>query len=224
MTLIDTIVESVKNELGSPVVTLYIKDEQIKTLINKAIRKCSEKACPVHTMDAIVVDGKIDLTGKDVYVVKNVYRPLNAGSYKDPFGLIGATSYPVAYDQGVFGRRYLDEIADIGYLSQARHLQVPDFYLDGETLYVDNYEGNVTIEYLKKNLTLEDLDVNWQSWVEDYTTAMAKMVEGRIRGKFRPQSAPFEVDYQDLLSEGQSEMQELEQKLDMAIGYYNILR
>ena len=112
--------------------------------------------------------------------------------------------------------------------SQMNSLTLYDWYLDynGQKLYLDNYSGVITVEYTKSHITAEDLDhdTTWYSWIRDYTLALCKVIEGRIRNKFKVQSAPFEVEADELIQEGNSDKQELEQQLNENIGFWMILR
>ena len=112
--------------------------------------------------------------------------------------------------------------------SELENLELDDWYLDAVEgkLYVDGFSGWITIEYVKSSVSMEDLEENtyWKSWVRDYTLAMVKITEGRIRGKYRISSGVFEIEADELINEGQSEKENLEQRLDEDMGYWNILR
>lgn len=213
---IDDMVESIKTELGYPTISLYISDEQIKTLINKAIRRCAEKAFVIKTVERTVSGGVVDLSDLNVGTVRNVYP---SGSDNDDNDLFGPDINVTGYGFGVE-----NILAQIGYRARGKDLVLSDFYLDGDKLYIDDYSGTVFIEYIPKEITFDDLNSKWLSWVEKYATALTKMAEGRIRGKFRPQNAPFELDYSELISEGESAIQDLESKLETELGYWNIIR
>ncbi len=214
---LDMVVETIKEELGYPVIDLYITDEQIITMVNKSIRKCSDKVAKTFLANKSVAGGKVDVSDLDVDVVKHIYMSHDSERGDNIFDYMSVLHHPGSGN-------YLDILTRMGEASELKKLAFYDYYLDGDTLYVDNYKGNITLEYLKKNLTLDDLDNTWLSWVEEYASAKAKIIEGRIRGKFRPQNAPFETDASELVSEGESAKQELESKLDMAPGYYNVMR
>jgi hypothetical protein len=223
MTSIADIREGIKAELGWPTISLYIKDDNIDTLIQKAVRKCSDKACPTFTVKRSVINGSIDLSGLDVSAVKNIYEEMTSTS-ESIFDL----EYQASVARGLAGmggsNDYLGLIAQIGEYAQDRYMAMPDYYLDGDKLYIDNYQGTVTVEYVKKSPRLEDYDSEWAGWVEGYALALVKMAEGRIRGKFRLNNGPFELDGDTLVSEGSSDKMDLESKLDLSPGYFNVLR
>jgi hypothetical protein len=216
MTRLD-LIESVKTELGHPVITLFVKDEQINTMISRAIRKCQSKACPTFLANKVVSGGKIDISDLNLETVKNVYTDTSSGSSNDIFGL-GVFNYA---DQTQI---LMDSARLAGQRAELEKIMLYDYYIDKDTLYLDNYSGNVAIEYIKKDLDFMDLDSEWRGWVESYVVAVTKVIEGRIRGKYKISSGPFEVEADQLISEGSSSLQELESKLDTSMGYFNILR
>ena len=134
------------------------------------------------------------------------------------FGLTGGAQQSRMYDMMAF--QYAR--------SELENLELDDWYLDAVEgkLYVDGFSGWITIEYVKSSVSMEDLEENtyWKSWVRDYTLAMVKITEGRIRGKYRISSGVFEIEADELINEGQSEKENLEQRLDEDMGYWNILR
>lgn len=112
--------------------------------------------------------------------------------------------------------------------SEMNNLLLNDWYLDQaeQKLYIDGFDGLVTVEYVKEECTIEDLKSKsqWKSWVRDYTLALCKITEGRIRSKYKISSGVFEIESDELISEGTSEKQELEEKLNEDMGYWNIMR
>jgi hypothetical protein len=212
------LIEGVKMELGHPVITLFVTDEQIDKMINKAIRRCQSKVCPTFIVSKTVFDGKIDIVGMDVEAVKNIYGDIESSGSLDLFGM-GINTYPLYSDRAI-----LDAAVLSGKRAELEKFALSDYYLSNDSIYVDNYKGLVTVEYVKKNIDFEDLDTEWRGWVESYVTALAKVIEGRIRGKYKPQGGPFEVEADTLVSEGTSTIQDLDSKLENSMGYYTILR
>ena len=108
-------------------------------------------------------------------------------------------------------------------------LMTNDWYLDptDNKLYIDGFSGLVTVEYVKSSNTFEDIAKNsfWRQWIRDYTLAMVKITEGRIRSKYKISSGVFEIESDELINEGNTDKQELEQRLeDGGFGYWNIMR
>lgn len=82
-----------------------------------------------------------------------------------------------------------------------------------DKLYLFNYNGNVTIEYIPKSMHFHDLESNLQSWVIKYTKCLCKEALGRIRSKYKSSSGPFELDGDTLLNEYSEERTQLEDEL-----------
>ncbi len=224
----DNIIATVKAEMGYPVVDIYITDDQIKLLINKSIRKCSVKSSPRRLANKTISGGKIDVSDLEIEVVSHIYEGVDGGSIGtgDVFEDYMVHARSGLSQTGGSGHGFYNALAHIGSISELKKLMLYDYHYDSEekVIYVDNYRGSVTIEYVVGNPTIADLSKQWLAWVEGYTTALVKIAEGRIRGKYRVSGAPFEISADDLVSEGQSEKSELDQKLDMSMGYYNVLR
>ena len=81
-------------------------------------------------------------------------------------------------------------------------------------LYLYNYTGKVTIEYIPKHIDFCDLESNIQSWCIRYTKCLCKEALGRIRSKYKSNSGPFEMDGDTLLSEYSEERTQLEDELN----------
>jgi hypothetical protein len=213
------LIESVKMELGHPVIELFVTDEQINIMIGKAIRRCQSKVCPTFIASKVVSNGIIDVTDLDIEAVRYIYSKVeDGGNYLDMFGM-GLNYAPMLETKSL-----MDAAIWANKQAELERLALPDFMYRNNKIYVDNFSGEVTIEFVKRTIDLSDLDSEWLGWVESYVTASAKVIEGRIRGKYRPQGGPFEIEADTLVSEGTSTMQDLESKLENSFGYHIILR
>jgi hypothetical protein len=241
-----TIIEDVMIELGYPVISLYITQPQINQMIDFAVRKCASKATPKF-LATFYARGCVDVSGYDMEAVSAVYQgdiTSTSGSGGEggcsacgSDGFMGCNiceklctyrGYSMGILKGDWNNEMYDMLAWQNARSQLNSLTLYDWYLDytGQKLYLDNYSGVITVEYTKSHITAEDLnhDTTWYSWVRDYTLALCKVIEGRIRNKFKVASAPFEVEADELIQEGNNDKQELEQQLNENIGFYMILR
>lgn len=247
-----TIMDDIMFELGYPVISLFITKAQINQMIDFAVRKCAPKACP-RFLVTLYSNGLVDVSPYDMEAVSNVWKADVSGSGSSGGGCdcgCGTCGSSPSSDlgcnicdklcqyrgfgysnNGPMGSDWNNEMYNLIALQNTRaqmdSMLLSDWYLDNgaQKLYLDNFNGMITIEYTKSNIKIEDLahDTAWLSWVRDYTLALCKIIEGRIRGKFKVQSAPFEIEADELVSEGNNDKQELEQKLDEDIGYYTIM-
>lgn len=236
------IIEDCMIALGYPVVSLFITQEQINRLIDFSVRKCAGKACPRFMQTFNVVSGVIDVSSYGMEAVSAVYSgdigSSSNGSCSSCRSSISGCNVceqlcqnrPYSYGlmKGNWNNELYDQLAYRYAKSELDNLKMSDYYLDvpGQMLYLDNYSGIITVEYVKNNITIEDLqfDSYWSSWVRDYTLAMVKITEGRIRSKYKLSSGVFEVESDELISEGNTDKQDLEEKLNENIGYYSIMR
>lgn len=234
------LIEDCMTVLGYPVVSLFITQEQINRLIDLSVRKCAGKACPRFLQSFHVGSGPIDVSEYHMSAVSAVYSAdgvtgsgcSSCGSSPSSCNICEKLCQYRGYSYGMMNGDWNNELYNrLAYqsaMSELKNLELDDVYLDVSEgkLYVDNYSGPITVEYVKSSITLEDLenDSFWMSWVSDYTIAMAKITEGRIRGKYKATSGVFEIEADELVSEGNSDKQELEERLNENIGYWNILR
>lgn len=221
------IIDTIKMALGYPVVSLFVTEEQIKKLIELAVRKCAPKACPIF-VDSLMVTGQVvDVSQYDIDTVKNIYSGDMTGSgVTNSINVFDVFNNFQMYNEMTLGDNnpMYDRLAFQYARSELQKQTLQDWYLDRNKLYVDNYSGLITIEYLKRHITLADLDSFWLSWVEGYTMALVKVTEGRIRSKYKLSSGVFDIESDELINEGTTEKQDLEEKLNENIGYWNIMR
>lgn len=223
---ISNMIDDHKTALGYPVITLYVTDDQIEKLIRSAIRKCSYKACPTHLVTLSAGTGVVDLSAYNVDAVKFVYSAdvVSSGGCSGSCDICQKLcTYRGTGDLMTERSRIYDTLANNYSRAEIENFTISDWRLDGNLLYLDNYSGMITIEYIKKDIEFSDLDSGWRSWVERYSLALVKITEGRIRSKFKISSGPFEIESDELVSEGNSDLQELETQLNENIGYWNIL-
>lgn len=246
-----TIIDDIMIELGYPVISLFITQDQINKMIDFSVRKCANKACP-RFISTFYANGCVDVSDYDMEAVSAVYQgdmsstsssggsdelvaDGNGESCNSTFvgcniceKLCRYRGYSYGFTQGDWDNELYDLLAWQNVKAQMSSLILYDYYLDntGQKLYLDNYSGLITVEYTKAHITLEDLshDTSWHAWVRDYTLALCKIIEGRIRGKYKVQSAPFEIEADELINEGNNDKQTLEDMLREDIGYYSILR
>lgn len=247
------IIEDCMIALGYPVITLFITQRQIDRLVDFAVRRCESKSSQTFLETFYIGNnGCIDVSAYNMEAVRYIYQAdlgntSNNGGNSD-CGLCngsGSNINPMSgcdicnklckyrmYSFGLTGgsqQQYLyDNLSWLYAKSELDNLELTDWYLDAVEgmLYVDGFTGWITVEYIKSSVSIEDLSDNtyWKGWVRDYTLAMVKITEGRIRGKYKISSGVFEIESDELISEGQSEKDTLEQKLDDDMGYWSILR
>ena len=69
----------------------------------------------------------------------------------------------------------------------------------------------------KVRYTWDTLSPEVWNWIYNYALAKVKIIEGRIRSKFRDSSSSLVSDGETLVAEGKEEVQNLEQSIDNLI-------
>lgn len=85
-------------------------------------------------------------------------------------------------------------------------------------LYInsDSNPGAVTIEYIPKINSVEDIKSSY--WIDiliKMSIAMIKIVVGRIRTRYKQSGALWEQDGDKILEEGETELKEIRDKLEV---------
>lgn len=221
-------------QLGGTIVDIELEND-IDVFLDIAFRKCKPRIGTTLYM-TLPYSSSIDLTDKNVYNVVNVYRatPESNGS------LLGAASN-ISDDSLLFSASSLTSyhnLLDIASVDSVAinllHKQVVnqatgrsaefDFDFTDGILYVESSNcDNVTIEYIPDYKSVEEIsEPFWVNLITEYTLALTKIALGRARGKYRVSNLPYEMDADNLLSEGQQEKEALDNKLSEIhdINYY----
>ena len=158
-----TIIDDVMIELGYPVIALFITQSQINKMIDFAVRKCANKACP-RFISTFYASGCVDVSGYDMEAVSNVYQgdvSVSSGSSSDDLVATGEgdscsstfvgcnireklctyRGYSYGFTEGDWTNRLYDMMAWQNVKSQMSSMTLYDYYLDNtaQKLYLDNY-------------------------------------------------------------------------------------
>lgn len=199
-------IENVKYSLGYPTVNLEIDDDVLDSFFMLALTKAidySNYTKAVSRPSSDIINLPEALAVVRVYDTDSIITELD--------------------DSALFSYFYSSrEFNTNGYknllISQARSSFIysnvnKGFKFYNNKLYLYNYNGNVTIEYIPKAMQFHDLESNLQSWVIKYTKCLCKEALGRIRSKYKSNSGPFELDGDTLLNEFSEERTQLEDEL-----------
>ena len=91
-----------------------------------------------------------------------------------------------------------------------------DFWQDGDELYLDisGIGGDVTIEYIPDYQDVSEIsEPFWINFILNMTMALTKMALGRARSKYNISGLPYELDGDTLISEGQAELDAMNEQL-----------
>lgn len=206
----------IKSLLGYPAVDIEIDDITIMTLIDSATVKALSVNCTTHLMEVPNRPSQ----PLEVNEVIRVYDNVNSIDNFDDSILF--SSHLMVNKGGMNTNVLKDLYVANAYLNVLRNSKRPTFIFKDNVLYLDGYKGTtLTIEVLKENITFSDLSANYVDWVARYSLALCKEALGRIRGKYKSNNGPFEMDADALLSEAQQEQEQcLSELKDNGQGFY----
>lgn len=225
------IVDEIKLELTGYLLEMEIEDSTIEAVIKKAAREIErfwDETTFVTVPFASCIDlsnSELDLKEKVSSIVK-VYRTNGNGeadvstAFRDPFyaqqWLLfsnGGTMYNLS--------DYLLNYASWSTLSQIRNTISTDLSFTEDKhnnkLYINsNLASNslITIQYIPKITSVEQIKSDY--WIDvliKMSTALTKIVLGRIRTRFSQSNALWAQDGEKLLDEGNTELKELREIL-----------
>lgn len=203
--------------LGGTVVDIEI-EEQLPRCVNKAFREVKQYVTTPAYMTlpfgarANGVGCTIDLKDKNVYSVVNVMRPDSYNSLSmntlDVFGLnltYSAITNMNAYANRMIQLQELNSIStDLDFVWDAHNKQL-------SVTMNPPFTSFVTIQYIPDYKDVEEItEVFWVDIILKLATAYAKQVLGRIRSKYTLNSSQYNLDGETLLSEANTEIQEIQ--------------
>lgn len=225
------IIEQIKMDLGYPVIDIYTPDKNIQSFINKglellrswAFKKVSFvvpcKTC--QTLDREKVRFVFEVTP---------YQYTDGGGdnipiyYRDDFSLATAVQYFNIYNQNDVLTPVLASMT-YNQLNYAFNMQFDWKYDDatGELFCTHIPEGTQVLVVKAKTIYERDtLEPEYDAWLLKYAEGQTKITEGRIRGKYKEGSVGATSDSDQLIQEGQAEVQacidEIQSYVPMDVG------
>ncbi len=210
------ILEDVKIRLGYPVIDLAITDDMISRQIDFAINKIIPY---LNNIEVLTVYGKVVK-----FQHKRVYAVIRVTSSAD----VESINIDKAINYGFYitnSTRSLTNMAVWNYYTDSvqEDLNPIGFRLIGDTLYIDGGNSPWTVEAITDD-SINTMTEDYVNWVEDYTVALVKCVEGEIRSKVKITGSPVETNGSELKSEGITEKAALEEKLGTQLGLFYATR
>ena len=210
------ILEYTKTRLGYPVVDLAITDDMISKQIDFAINKIIPY---LNNIEVLTVYGKVVK-----FQHKRVYAVIRVTSSAD----VESVNIDKAINYGFYitnSTRSLTNMAVWNYYTDSVQddLNQIGFRLIGDTLYIDGGNSPWTVEAITDD-SINTMTDDYVSWIEDYTVALVKCIEGEIRSKVKITGSPVETNGSELKQEGITEKAALEEKLGTHIGLFYATR
>ena len=210
------ILEYTKTRLGYPVVDLAITDDMISKQLDFAINKIIPY---LNNIEVLTVYGKVVK-----FQHKRVYAVIRVTSSAD----VESVNIDKAINYGFYitnSTRSLTNMAVWNYYTDSVQddLNQIGFRLIGDTLYIDGGNSPWTVEAITDD-SISTMTDDYVNWIEDYTVALVKCIEGEIRSKVKITGSPVETNGSELKQEGITEKAALEEKLGTQIGLFYATR
>jgi hypothetical protein len=218
--------DEIKLKITGGLLDLEIPDSTIDAIINSALREMQRYIAITNIM-TIPYSRCIDLSGKKINAVVRVFR---AKGYASDVGE-GASSLEAVADpmyatqwQLLSGTGNLYKFSDYAYnyaawntMLQIRNTTSTDlvFRYDkpSEKLYINTSSdtpSTITIEYVPRYDNVSEITSDyWIDVLSKLSLALTKVAVGRIRTRFQQSNALWTQDGEQLLNEGNSELEAL---------------
>jgi len=210
------IVEQIKFDLGWPVIEVYTPDKSIESFIKKGLE---EFRAQVYQEVSFVVPNRSHqkLDHKKIRFVFDVtpyqFTSNNASDinvyYRDEFSLSDAIRYFNVFSGNSI---IVPVVASILYNQINYNFNMSfDWEYDDTTgeLYTTHIPDGTQFLVVKAKIIYEreSLAPEHDKWLLSYAEAQTKITEGRIRGKYKEGSVGATSDSDQLIQEGQAELQ-----------------
>jgi hypothetical protein len=221
------VVEEIKLELTGGLLDLEIEDVQIELAIKKALREL-QRYWDESSFVTVPFESCIDLNKYqlDSCAIVKVYRMTGMGeggsnitAMSDP---LYAQQFMIFSNAGTMFnlQDYVMNYAAWTTMCQTRNTISTDLSFredkHNHKLYINSMStpGYITIEFIPKLTSVEDIQSDyWQDILVKLSTAIVKVVLGRIRTRFTQSNALWAQDGEKLLEEGNTELKELRELL-----------
>lgn len=212
----------VKDELGLSIVNLELPDEVIDRNIARALMTMgayySEPSYATVTITRGQSDrssgGYVELTDIDplgVSVIIAVYPTTNV--MRADAALLGLGS--MYFNMGQALASQINAYSNmINNLTNLESILGRNARIVGDKLFVDHYYGDITVAYIPKVLSIENIsDGDWLRWVLEYTIALSKRQLAQTRGKYIVTSNPTTTNAETLLNNANEQLEKLTEEL-----------
>lgn len=218
------IVQYIEMQLGYPIVQIELTPEQIKTIVEQAFQEIVHYMTDNYTV-TVPYAQCIDLSKYNIDNVEYVMRGQDSLLTGLPFQM------PAMDLMNVTGTYNLSQYTDA--LLIKRNLNIlatdMDFVWDkpNKKLYLTanpNTPSKVTIVFKPEYYDVEDIrEQYWDTQLRRLALGMTKMTIGHIRSKYTSNSSKYQLNGAELLSEGQTEIQAVRDRLDANKDIFTVL-
>ena len=218
------IVLYIESQLGGQVLDLELKPEDIKVIVEQAFEELVHYMTDIYSV-TVPYANCIDLKEYNIDSVESVWRGQDSILTGVPFQM------PAMDLMNITGVYNMDSYTNAMIIKRNLNTLATDmeFYWDkpNRKLYVyanPNMPAQVTINFKPEYYSVEDIrESHWETQLRKLALGMCKIVLGRIRSKYKSNSAKFQLDGDTLLAEGNAEVQAVRQFLDDNKDIFTVL-
>ncbi len=222
-------IDEIKLKITGGILDLEIEDSVLEKLVNASFREV-QRYIATTKLATLPYTHCIDLSDCHVSSISRVFRTQGylGDTNKDGVTLM-ADPMQAAQWQMLAGsgsmlnfNSYVYDYAAWNTLMQVRNTTSTDlaFKFDKSTskLYINTCYNNpdlITIEYVPRYDSVEEIVSDyWIDIILRLAVALTKVTLGRIRSRYTQNDSPWQQDGEKLLEEGNTELQELREKLE----------
>ena len=218
------IVLYIESQLGGQVLDLELKPEDIRVIVEQAFEELVHYMTDIYSV-TVPYANCINLKGYNIDNVESVWRGQDSILTGVPFQM------PAMDLMNVTGVYNMDSYTNAMIIKRNLNTLATDmeFYWDkpNEKLFVyanPNMPAQVTINFKPNYYSVEDIrESHWETQLRKLALGMCKIILGRIRSKYKSNSAKFQLDGDTLLAEGNAEVQAVRQFLDDNKDIFTVL-
>ncbi len=200
-------VADIKLSLGAPIINVET-EELLPEIVDKAFREVSRFITDTRFVTIPYTTTGIDVSKYNINTVIGIYRTVNPSRVADFTDIYSLSSLNTAYTSST---NLL--LSDYLYRTQMNQLKSTittdlDFTYDKEAqvLYINTFYPNpqrVTLAYIPEFKDVSDIkEMFWVNYIQRLSLAYAKIILGRVRGKFELSSSLYKLDGDKLTQEG----------------------
>lgn len=212
-------VDYVMKNLGNQILKIELSESQVEEVVKMALGELTHYINDTKSI-TVPYNSVID-TSKwplKVSVVNYVMRGQSAINY---IPVDAISSYYVNGSRFGTGGLSLDQISTALQAQGNMNAISTDldfrFEKDEQKLYVTCNAvkpTTVTVDYMPEYTCVDDIkEPYWQNYLKRFSLAMTKVILGRIRSKYTLNSSQYSLDGDTMLSEGNSELQDIRNTL-----------
>lgn len=245
----EQLIDYVKRQLGYPTVNVELTVEQMSDAIDRAIDEIKPWYSVFKYLTIDVTSSCIDLSEYNVMEVTDVIKVMSADQRRsesvDPFSY-QLSRFPVKSSYSGFSRinsynhkiisqtaeiqreRFYDQLAMIidNRTSGILYENISWKFYDGK-LYIDTGHPStsvVTIEYITNIKDVDDIEEGTQfmTYLQNLSVAFSQIILSRVTGKYSLSGSPSSINYQDMRSEANSEIDRIRTDLRKTVNTFYI--